>query len=794
MPPSPALPARPLARSLADDVRARSDAELAALVTARPDLARPAPSDLTALAARSATRASTQRAVDRLDLAHLRVLEAIVVLGPPAAGGPGGPGGSGGPGGPGGVAEALGTTPEEVRLLLEELWALALLWHGPLGPTPSRTVAEVLGAHVAGLGPQADELGGPHLRPEEIGRRVAQAPTRARAVLERLTWGPPVGIVPGVAGAAARPGPARPASPTVANEIGAGASSDDGPDWLVAHGLLVRLGDDQVILPKEVGLVLRGGRIHPEPGLRPPVVTGRAVEVAAVDLASGGAGGELLGLVDELLADWGQRPPRVLRSGGLSVRDLAAAARLLDVPTDRAAFVVETSREAGLIDDDGELEPHWAPTAAYDTWQTSPGGERWAAMASAWLRSVRASHLVGQRGRETGSVNALGPDAGWPPIRSLRRSVLDALSDVSGAAADPGAVSAVLRWRRPRRVPGSLCEVVAAVLREAEWLGVTGRGALSSPGAALLAGDEGQSGSPADVMARHLPDPVDHVLLQGDLTAIAPGPLVGELAETMRLVADVESRGGATVYRFGEASLRRTLDAGWTAERILEALSGASRTAVPQPLDYLVRDVARRHGRVRVSSGRAVVRSDDPAALDEMLASRELGALQLRRVAPTVLVSPVAADVVVDLLRRSGHAPVSETAGGVVRLPPVEARRAPARRRSEPRLVGTVDDEHARELVVGLREREERSRSERSRLGARSGPAIPANDPTTSVAILREAIADGHAVWLGYADGAGATRRMLFYPERLDGGRVSGNADGTARTLSVHRITGVVAD
>ena len=69
-------------RSLADDIRGRSDAELIDLVLARPDLARPAPADLTSLAARASTRASVQRAVEALDRGHLQVLEVLVVLVP----------------------------------------------------------------------------------------------------------------------------------------------------------------------------------------------------------------------------------------------------------------------------------------------------------------------------------------------------------------------------------------------------------------------------------------------------------------------------------------------------------------------------------------------------------------------------------------------------------------------------------------------------------------------------------------------------------------------------------------
>jgi len=66
--------ATPVLRSLADDLRARSDAELADVLIARPDLARPAPADLTSLAARAVTQASVQRAIESLNRAQLQVL------------------------------------------------------------------------------------------------------------------------------------------------------------------------------------------------------------------------------------------------------------------------------------------------------------------------------------------------------------------------------------------------------------------------------------------------------------------------------------------------------------------------------------------------------------------------------------------------------------------------------------------------------------------------------------------------------------------------------------------------
>ena len=127
-----------------------------------------------------------------------------------------------------------------------------------------------------------------------------------------------------------------------------------------------------------------------------------------MDDAAGGQASELLGLVDELATDWGPRPPRVLRAGGLSVRDFKRLAAILDVDPAHAAFVVETAYAAGLLADDASLEPVWAPTPGYDEWQQRPSAQRWVRLGRDWLASGRAPHLVGTVPAGGGSpINAL---------------------------------------------------------------------------------------------------------------------------------------------------------------------------------------------------------------------------------------------------------------------------------------------------------------------------------------------------------------------------------------------------
>jgi hypothetical protein len=226
---------------------------------------------------------------------------------------------------------------------------------------------------------------------------------------------------------------------------------------------------------------------------------------------------------------------------------------------------------------------------------------------------------------------------------------------------------------------------------------------------------------------------------------------------------------------------------------VLTALTDASHTPVRQPLDYLVRDVARRHGQARVGSIAAYIRCDDEATLGAMVADRALAPLQLRAVAPTVLVSPAAAMTVLDFLRDNGFSPVAESADGGVMVPAAGHHRTPARRRTDPPAVQTVDDEFAQSLVASLRAGEESAAYQREQRASRPGPNLPSTDPTTTLAVLREAAADRQGVWIGYSDGIGRVQRMLFYPERVEGGRVHGTTEGTMRTLSIHRVTGASA-
>jgi hypothetical protein len=291
-----------------------------------------------------------------------------------------------------------------------------------------------------------------------------------------------------------------------------------------------------------------------------------------------------------------------------------------------------------------------------------------------------------------------------------------------------------------------------------------------------------------------LPEPVDHVLVQADRTVVAPGPLEPELAKEIGLVADVESAGGATVYRVDESTVRRALDAGRSAADLHELFRARSRTPVPQSLSYLIDDVARRHGRLRGGAAAAFLRCDDETLLTELQAHPVAARAGLRRLAPTVLVSPVPLAELLGELRSAGFTPVAEGADGQVLDLRAGTRRAPVRAatvRRAPPVPRTLSEDQLAALVHGIRAGDDLAAAP----GAAPRPATRAGSTGDTLELLQGAAHAGTNVRIGYVDSHGVASRRIVRPVSVGGGVLEGfdRARGELRRFPLHRITSAAA-
>ena len=817
-------------QDLAVHLTALPDREVAALLVARPDLAAPPSSSFLALATRAGAQGSVEQALAGLDAPTLAVAETVVALSGPTeseeteggggtrtAEGDGSDGNVQSKGEPADPADAgltglvaahLPLSTEQVAEALGHLHRLALVVEG----RPVAALEAAFGPHPFGLGPWAAEpLSAEQLPPtlEELSEDAAGEPVVPAAsveMLQALTWGPPAGTL--------RSGGRAP-----------------GAAPLIERGWLERSSDSRgrtrFILPRQVALALRGGRLTRESLTAPEAGELETVGGDVVASESSFHAEETVRLVAALLEEWGREGGTIRRTGGVSVRALTRTADALDLELHEAARIIEIAAGAGLLglDDDGAT---WVPSTLAAGWLTDSLPQRWAPLALAWSGSARTSWLTGTRDDDGALRAVLGPDleAGWA-VR-LRARVLALLGDLSqGTSATPAFVRAALTWESPRRtIPGG---AISAVLAEAETLGITGGGALTEAGrilarraaASLDEQDVVRSGSTGDAggaegtdgdahaevlsddetlaaleaaLAADLPAAVDMILVQSDLTAIVPGRPAPELAALLERTSVVESRGGALTVRFTPESVRGALDVGYRAEEITQAIGRYSPAPLPDSLSVLIQDAARHHGAVRVRAVSALLRVGDEATAAGLLAEPRLKDLGLDEVAPGILVATASAGQVLRELRVTGLAPVTEDSSGHLVVGPATAQQA--RRAPEPSRPGS---EHSvRRRRPGRRELATlvgRLRVGQEALQA-AGEAAVATDPVHALAVLRQAQSSRSRLRLTLAGPDGAVQERQVRVMAVEPGRVRLRdvVRETELTVAVHRIVSVEAN
>lgn len=665
---------RPRLRSLADDLRLRSQADLETFIRERIDAADPVPTDLASLASAAGSQASISKMIDRLPAPDLAVLQALCGATAPIS-----------------LTTVGATEAEQEHALptLQRLWNCGLVWGER--PTAVDSPVNVLSA--------------------------------VRDVLDRT------GALP------ASPGPL------------------------------------MIDLPP----------IESRPLRFPATVDGQAGQNALASVMT----------TTTLLEAWSLNPPTGLKSGGLAVRDLQAVTELLGVDELTAAFWVELVAQAGLIAAETGAGSRIAPTFSYDTWRTLEPAAQWAPIARAWLRfdvDVDATTTgVGQR------APVLAGAGGQQWRVELRQALLDAMAEVPvGEVADYDSLISGLAARRPRARQDRLHAAVASSLREAELLGVTAQGALSSLGRALI-DPATRSRELVAVIAEQFPAVAEEFFAQADLTLVVPGPPSPALRQLLDLVADVESTGGAIVYRVTPNSASRALSSGLNPEDVLSELSTRSATELPQPLRYLIADAARRHNGVRIGGATSWLTCDDETVVVSMMSDPRASVLGLRRVSSSVVVSDATANELIEFAADCGYLPTAVAASGEEIVHTRTVHRAPDIAPEDAVTDAPVGADVAlvSALAHALRRAEQPDATDNRPVAPQDVPRMPT---AATAGVLRRAMVEQEPVWIGYADNAGSMSRRLVDVLASDAGAISvfDHNQGRIRTLVLSRITGAI--
>lgn len=744
---------------LAQYLRGLSQAKLAELVRRRPDVGlRPQPLDALQLAQRLLRRGSVDDASTDLNHDCVLVAQAVDLLARASRDA---------------VVELLNADPMLVDAALRQLQELALVWpagagyelspilaekwraplglgrsiHSLLGPRHTdrcREAATALGVHVGSLtkAELIDKIAALLADPEEVRSRLAKVSPAARELVWRLcTESPRVQF--------------NPTSKSIVTE-------------LLVRGLLIQTDYLVAELPAEIGIV-----VHPPAEqyrlTGPPSPHVIEVDPDVLSSASAGAAHEALAAVTLLLDNAEVTPIAAIRSGGVGTREQKRLAKSLRCTESDVVLWIDIVFAANLLDFDGTA---YVPTDRFDSWRDQDPGARWLELARAWYGLDHAPTA-----RLAPSQKTAGHKQVYPPLllRSfmspVRRGLLKFLWSINGSAEFEEAVG----WFCPMTELSQ--DAVARYARlsaaEAARLGVIAHGALAPLGQAVLADD-------VELARTSLPEVRQSVNLQSDLSAIVAGEPTRSVLGVLRRLADAET---ARTWRFTPDSVRRAFDAGMTAPEILESLAGIAAHGVPQPLEYLVNDIARRHGQVRaMAAGCCVVAEETLAA--EIVATRSLHKLGLRQIAPTVLLTAQSVTATLDALRAAGFTPVGEGKGGAVMIEKAATHRVS--QEESGRQVIDADLLAARILAAPIVETEDSQLVSALR---RTGPMLT----TTELTILADAIETGDPVRIQYQSASGGVTSRVIREAGFDGALVTAWCElrGDERVFSVNRILAV---
>jgi hypothetical protein len=343
----------------------------------------------------------------------------------------------------------------------------------------------------------------------------------------------------------------------------------------------------------------------------------------SIDPQAGVAAFETVQALTELLIDLEQRYVREVGRASVGLPELKRLANHLGRPVEFAKALYALGQMAGLI---ALTDKRWRVGAEYPFWLNAEPSERWSILAKTW-RLLLGEHSA----KELASATSLET----------------AIADTFPLAND------------------GIASHMSRLLSMAEMIGLSSNQQVSSWFSPLMQGDMAKA---SKLLIANLPKTQSKVIIQADLSIISVGPLPTKTELELRRFVETERIGVASSYRISTLSITYGMETGLTEQSIRALLSDLSGTALPQPVDYLIREAATRFGRLvlRSAASGTLIESADQVLLTHILNDVALRPISISRLDDSALQTRFELDVVYYQLREGKYAAIRKNANNEV--------------------------------------------------------------------------------------------------------------------------------
>ena len=334
-----------------------------------------------------------------------------------------------------------------------------------------------------------------------------------------------------------------------------------------------------------------------------------------IDSQAGLSSFETIQALTELVIELEQNYVREVGKGQVGLPELKRLSLHLGRDVEYARLLYALAQLTSLA---GVSDKRWKVGSEYQSWLNASPVDRWQKIANTWIS------LVG----ETSTFEL-----------SKTTNLNHAFQETFPIARD-GVLSHITR-----------------LISFAELIGLSSSNHMSSWFRPLL---EGKTTAATKLLSENLPATQNRIIIQADLTIIAVGPLPTDKELELRRFVETERIGVASTYRINNLSVTYGIETGLTESEIRSLLMELSGVALPQPVDYLIREAASRFGRLvlRESSNGTLIQSNETILLTQILNDSALKTLGITKLSETTLESRFEVEIVYYLLRESKYAAI----------------------------------------------------------------------------------------------------------------------------------------